>query len=62
MNVMCLFHFFFVSLGSMFKASLVNSDHFDVFVIVVGDGFVGQCVWLCFDFDCLLDKFDIFFI
>jgi hypothetical protein len=60
-------NFVFVSfstfyLGLMFEAFLVNSDHFDVFVVVVGDGFSGQCVWFCFDLDCLLDKFDIFFI
>jgi NAD kinase len=60
-------NFVFVSfstfyLGLMFEAFLVNSDHFDVFVIVGGDGFIGRYVWLCFNLDCLLDKFDVFFI
>ena len=62
-TLLCVFFtFYFIALGLMFKAFLVNSDHFDVFVIVVDDGFSGRCVWLCFDLDCLLDKFDIFFI
>ena len=51
-----------VFLGSMFESFSVNIDHFDVFVIVVDDDFSCVYNWFLFDLNCLLDKFDVFFI